>query len=214
MSVPAVATDPISAKKLSSADRSPQPAATKALPHQKPRFSPVHTLGEEDSSAGEVRRNGPYKNRPPLPITSPTKPFDRVALAATRSEIDVTEDDDRYALDRPLPQGFVAAEKFASLIVRQAVEVLLGHRPARQLQTWMTSCVFNALVRRVGLAHRVAGKAERCLTPQVRRVHVCHPRTRVAEVTLVIFDGRRIRAAATRLEVRHGRWHVTALEII
>ncbi len=214
MSVPAVATDLTSAKKLNPAERLHPPAQTTVLPRHKPRFAPVQTLGDVEPPAEAASGNGLYGKRPPMPVTSPASQFDRVTLAATRSDIDVSEDDDRYALDRPLPDGLVSAGKFASLIVRQAVEVLLGHRPARHLQTWMTSSVFNALVRRVGLAHRVAGKAERCLTPQVRRVHVCHPRTRVAEVTLVIFDGRRIRAAATRLEVRHGRWHVTALEII
>ncbi|AHU90232.1 Rv3235 family protein [Trueperella pyogenes] len=128
-------------------------------------------------------------------------------------------------LDRPMYNGTTggndaacstdtAPDRFAAAVVGQAIEVLMGHRPVRQLQTWLHPDVYDALARRAGLAQRVHGKAEKCRSPRVRRVRVCSPRAGIAEASLVVFDGKRIRAAAVRLEVRRGRWHVTALEII
>ncbi|MFP7707446.1 Rv3235 family protein [Trueperella sp. LYQ141] len=103
---------------------------------------------------------------------------------------------------------------FAAALVTQAIEVLLGHRPPRHLQSWLHPEVYDALVRRAGLALRIAGRAAPRQSPRIRRIVVCEPRPRVAEVSLVVFDGLRIRAAAVRLEIRRERWHVTALEII
>ena len=157
-----------------------------------------------------------HQNREPILTLGdqPTAPqkFDRVSVAVPSSRIQ--DADHLRQLDQPPPSDIMPAEQFAAHIVRHIVEVLLGHRPARQIQTWMTPKVFNTLLRRASLSRQIYGRAERCKTPQIRRTIVCYPRPRVAEVSLVVFDGRRIRAAATRLEIRHDRWHVTALEII
>lgn len=120
-----------------------------------------------------------------------------------------------YAAEATAPAPtLVAPEKFAASVVGQAVEILMGHRPVRQLQTWLHPEVYDALARRAGLGRRIHGKPEKCRSPRIKRVRVCQPRPGVAEASLVIFDGKKIRAAAVRLEVRRGRWHVTALEII
>ncbi|QOQ39290.1 Rv3235 family protein [Trueperella pecoris] len=136
--------------------------------------------------------------------------FDRAAFSSPKL-------DRRMYRDGPLdvvPDALVPPDRFAASIVGQAIEVLMGHRPVRQLQTWMHPSVYEALSRRAGLGHRIHGKPEKCRSPRIKRVRVCEPRDGVAEASLVVFDGHKIRAAATRLEVRRGRWHVTALEII
>jgi hypothetical protein len=48
---------------------------------------------------------------------------------------------------------------------------------------------------------------------RVRTARVCHPRDDVAEASLVVHDGGRLRAMAIRLEGRDGRWVVTALQV-
>ncbi|MDP9806698.1 hypothetical protein J2S70_001280 [Trueperella bonasi] len=135
--------------------------------------------------------------------------FDRTAFCSPKIDrpmFNVVTDEPT----RPLPPP----DRFAAAVVGQAIEVLLGHRPVRQLQTWLHPLVYEALARRAGLGQRIRGKAEKCLAPRVKQVIVCEPREGVAEASVVVFDGTKIRAAATRLEVRKSRWHVTALEII
>ncbi|MFY9262689.1 MAG: hypothetical protein GX483_08525 [Actinomycetaceae bacterium] len=174
-------------------------------------FPVIGTLGK--IAASEPDKTTEETPSEKLPVTSPTHVFDRVALNAVNTLPFNDVDDDRRALDRPLPSGIVSAGKFAAAMVHQAIEVLLGHRPARQLQTWISPGVFQSLARRAGLGLRIAGVADRTHIPQVRRVNVCHPRTRIAEVSVVVHDGQRLRGAAVRLEIRHDHWYVTALEI-
>lgn len=153
-----------------------------------------------------------------LPVTSPTHKFDRASFASpeVRCPFDSLAEwqEHKTTLDEPLPEGIATPESVAIRLVIQAVEVLLGHRPVRQLQTWMAPEVFEALVRRASLAQRVDGRSAKCLPPRIRRIVTSRPRPRVAECSLVLFDGRKIRAAAVRLEVRRKNWHLMALEII
>lgn len=166
---------------------------------------------------------------PPTPLPRPYPDAQATPLAAPMLDpADVPHRFDRTSFSSPhIPPAPFGAEvtpdqtrplappdKFAAAFVRQAVEVLLGHRPARQLQTWMHHTVFEALARRAGLAQRINGKVEKCPTPRIKTVVVCKPRDGIAEASLVLFDGHKIRAAAVRLEARRARWHVTALEII
>lgn len=62
-------------------------------------------------------------------------------------------------LDRPMYNGTTggndaacatdtAPDRFAAAVVGQAIEVLMGHRPVRQLQTWLHPDVYDALARR------------------------------------------------------------------
>ncbi|QRV02465.1 hypothetical protein JTE88_01530 [Arcanobacterium phocisimile] len=167
-----------------------------------------------------AKNTRPYKSHIPVtrretiapPATSPDKPFDRISFAATTSE-HTNDDDDRRALDRALPDGLAPAKAFAAHAVGQAVEVLQGHRPIRQLQTWLAPGVYRALAARAGLNLRLHGPAPRASRPAIRRLYISHPRRRIAEVSIVIHDGFQIRAVALRLEIRRERWQVTALEI-
>ncbi|NLW13884.1 MAG: hypothetical protein GX037_05035 [Trueperella sp.] len=137
--------------------------------------------------------------------------FDRTAFtspAIDRPMFNVVKNEDDEQRTLPPPDQFAAA------VVGQSIEVLLGHRPVRQLQAWMHPLVYDALARRTGLGQRIRGKAEKCMAPRIKKVIVCEPRPGVAEASIVVFDGMKVRAAAVRLEVRRSRWHVTALEII
>ncbi len=144
------------------------------------------------------------------PADAPQR-FDRTAFTSPKIDrpmFNAVSEDGNDARRLPPP------DKFAAAVVGQSIEVLLGHRPVRQLQTWMHPAVYDALARRAGLGQRIHGKAEKCMAPRIKRVIVCEPREGVAEISLVVFDGTKIRGAAVRLEVRRSRWHVTALEII
>ena len=48
---------------------------------------------------------------------------------------------------------------------------------------------------------------------RVTRVLVCEPAPDVAEASVVLIDGTRVRALAARLVGRDGRWVVEALQI-
>jgi hypothetical protein len=98
-------------------------------------------------------------------------------------------------------------------LVRAAVEVLAGTRPAAQLARWLTADLYETLARRAGLAVRIKGRPAIVRQAVVRRVHVCSLGPLAAEASVVVHDGERVRAAAVRIEAHRGRWRATALEI-
>ena len=147
----------------------------------------------------------------PRPISEvPT--FDRVSLHAV-SPLTWDSDEDEESIDDPLPQNITPADRFAAHITRQVIEALLGHRPVRQLQSWLAPGVYQSLSRRAGLGQQLCGTPAKTHLPRIIRADVYRPRSRAAEVSLVAHDGTRVRAVALRLELRRGHWHVTALEI-
>lgn len=93
-----------------------------------------------------------------------------------------------------------------------SAEALLGLRPAEQLARWTTPELFDALVRRAGLARRILGNGPRA-HPVVRSVHLEATASGACEAAVVLHDGERARAAAARLIVRRGRWVLDRLEI-
>ena len=97
-------------------------------------------------------------------------------------------------------------------VVRAAVEVLRGERPASHLTRWVTPQVRDQLVERARLMSAV--RKDRTGRPvQVRRVRLLRLGDDVAEATVVLDDDGRVRAAAVRLEARRGVWRVAVLEI-
>jgi hypothetical protein len=98
----------------------------------------------------------------------------------------------------------------ARAIVVAAVEVLGGARPPSQLVRWLTPELHEHLtVERAALGPHVepVGRA------RARRATVCRLAPEVAEATVVVHDGQKVRAAAIRLEVHRRRWRATVLEI-
>lgn len=165
----------------------------------------------------------PRKDTPTVPTPNKASPatlasstYDRISLHAVSNSKSLTAaffDEEAPPLipaKKPQPN----ARKFAAQITIQAIEILQGKRPLRQLQTWLNPQVYQALARRASLGMRIFGKAERCPLPRLRRVRACYPRPGIAEVCVIVHDGIKMRAAALRLEARRKNWQVTALEII
>lgn len=101
-------------------------------------------------------------------------------------------------------------------VVRAAVEVLRGERPAAQLARWVTPQVYDQLLER----GRLMREAQQNRPPRpkahaatVRRVRLVRLGAASAEATVILHDEGRVRAAAVRLEARRGVWRVAVLEI-
>ncbi|MFI2704080.1 Rv3235 family protein [Cellulosimicrobium composti] len=97
-------------------------------------------------------------------------------------------------------------------VVRAALEVLRGERTVGQLARWVSPEIYETLARRARLvADAGVESATRPVT--IRRARLVRIGEGVAEGTVVVDDGDRVRAAAARLEARRGTWRVVALEI-
>ena len=173
----------------------------------------------------------PPAGRPSGPATRP--PDSRPPAGPGRARATTAWDPVRFRAVGDSPSGAAAHEKraaearpvpgaagpplpdprdWAGLIARTATEVLLGIRSVSQLNRWLAAPVHVALSRRAGLAARVVG-ARRSTGVRVRSVSVWRVDEFAHEAAVTLHDGTRVRAAALRLEVYHGRWMVTALEI-
>ncbi|WP_402466656.1 Rv3235 family protein [Isoptericola aurantiacus] len=101
-------------------------------------------------------------------------------------------------------------------VVRAAVEVLRGERPAAQIARWVTPTVHDQLVERARLVRARArrdGAGTTGVPVVVRRVRMVRLGEETAEATVVLEDRGRVRAAAVRLEARRGLWRVAVLEL-
>lgn len=116
---------------------------------------------------------------------------------------------------RVVTPGEDDVHSWAGRFAQAVVEVLGGDRPLAQLVRWTTKGVYHDLDRRVRILSRTVtpGQRRRSIRPQVRSVHVCRPRTGVAEVSVHVRHGQRSRAIAARLELTAGRWRCTALHL-
>nr|WP_225753808.1 Rv3235 family protein [Actinotalea sp. Marseille-Q4924] len=108
------------------------------------------------------------------------------------------------------PEPLTDPGDLARAIVVTAVEVLAGARPLGQLVRWLTPELHEHLADRRAAIGPVAGTVRRA---SARRATVCRVSDDVAEVTVVVHDGRAVRAAAVRLEVHRRRWRASVLEI-
>ncbi len=90
------------------------------------------------------------------------------------------------------------------------VESAAGKRPLHQVAALLSPGVRSGLsadfdkAARVGCPHWLGGAL-------VRSMRVSEPADGVAELSATVGTGRRVRAVAMRLEVRHGRWCCTRL---
>jgi len=182
------------------------------------------------SGAGSVL--GPLRVVPESTSRPPALPLGE-ALARARSESsgtgyvqDALAVDFAHASDGQVfgPQSTSRADLpdpagWAARIGQALVEVMVGARPAPQVLRWTTPEVYAVVARRGALAARRAGTTSapgprpRRHRVQVRRVLVCEPADGVAEASVVVVDGDRVRALAMRLSGQDGRWRVEALQI-
>lgn len=98
-------------------------------------------------------------------------------------------------------------------VVRAAVEVLRGERPATQLARWVTPQVYDQLLERGRLMREVLPPRPAAHPAMVRRVRLMRIGETTAEAAVILQDEGRVRAAAVRLEARRGVWRVACLEI-
>lgn len=139
------------------------------------------------------------------------RPWDRIAFRSP-APAPVETDDGLPALvwPRSLPVDLPEPSAWCGALVRTCVEVLLGARPPAQLARWLTGDLFATLSRRAIVGQSMSSAARRV---RVLRVHTCALDEARYEASVVLHDGRRVRAAAVRIEIYRGRWRATALEI-
>ena len=139
------------------------------------------------------------------------RPWDRIAFRAPEAGSgERVPDAPPLVWPRPLLQDLPDPATWCGTLVRTCVEVLLGTRPPAQLARWLTAELYEMLSHRA-----MAGIAQPTTARRVRllRVHTCAVDDTRHEASVVLHDGRRVRAAAIRIEVHRGRWRATALEI-
>ena len=164
---------------------------------------------------GAPRRQGPAGY--PLAATRPGVRKVRVGAPSARRTVELEDELERPLREQP-PAPLPDPTAQCCAVVRAAVEVLRGERPAAQLARWVTPQVRDQLVERARLLREHAaggtvaeGAGNRPVL--VRRVRLVRLGEDVAEATVVLDDDGRVRAAAVRLEARRGTWRVAVLEI-
>ncbi len=100
---------------------------------------------------------------------------------------------------------------WAAHLAQALVEVMSGSRPAPQVLRHTTPEVYAVVARRGALSARRGRPATR--QARVCKVVVCEPADGVAEVSVVVLDGARVRALALRLVGLDGRWRVEVLQV-
>lgn len=158
--------------------------------------------------------------RPGRPPQAPSRParVRRVRLGTDRryaDDVDLAE----IAAARPVTEQPEPAlpdpTAMCATVVRAAVEVLRGERPAAQLARWLTPLLLDQLGERARLLREAAtpdATAPAARPVQVRRIRL-ERRGETAEATVVVEDQGRCRAAAVRLEAHRGQWRIAVLEL-
>jgi len=101
-------------------------------------------------------------------------------------------------------------EPWAARLIQAVLEMLVGRRPAAQLQEWTSPIVLAALTVATGQRHWATAAGS---PPTVRSVRVSEPADGVAEVSAVVQRGQRFFAVAARLEGLDGRWRCVAIRL-
>ena len=108
---------------------------------------------------------------------------------------------------------------WAANIAKTVIELLTGFRPTSPLSQWLLPEIHGALLNRVEMArrlnkHAAPDKSARVVSAHVKAVQAIKGGgLQAVEAAVVVFDGKKSRAVALRLEPLHGRWVTTALEI-
>lgn len=200
-SAPAAATPP-----------TPPTTSVEQVPAQPPRGAATRPTAPPAVQARLIPHLSPgSRPRPaigPGPVRPPT--LEERALErrrnALRASPTTTPDEPR---EDPLPEP----TSVCCSIVLVALESLTGARSLQQLARWVTPELYEQLAARAAVTERAVGADRPAQRPEVRRARVCRLGRRVAEATIVVQDGSRVRAVAVRVEERRGAWRAVALEI-
>lgn len=174
-----------------------QPLQAIALPGPDPQFAEIFPL---------VDRPNPTALQPQLPLdtgariipirSKPETP--PVEIFLSEAELDEAEFSRQPTRRESLPEPAAWIEKFA----QGAFEVMAGRRNGAQFARWTNRSVYFHLQHRNGLLDGA---------PRIHRVHICEPADGIAEATVTVRLGGRLRAAALRFEGLDGRWICTSL---
>lgn len=126
-------------------------------------------------------------------------------------DFDPAREDDFFG-----PQATTARElpdpgPWARQMIRVALEIIDGVRPAAQLSRWVTPDIRDRLSRRGLLARRRRGRP--CHPNTVRTVLTCAPADGVVEISAVVTHGGRVRAVAVRMVGVDRRWLITVFDL-
>lgn len=208
---PADQPDPLPPPTAAPATRPPTGAARPAPPRVVTTAVPARTRPPSPTQAPAV---GPGIGRRLRRMRIGGTPAPAVQDAAATFDAAVDA-----AAGRPAPEPAPVLPDPTALVcrvVRAAVEVLRGERPAAQLARWVTPQVHDQLLERGRLmreALRTQPPRPRAHPATVRRVRTVRLGATSAEATVILHDEGRVRAAAVRLEGRRGTWRVAVLEI-
>jgi hypothetical protein len=132
-------------------------------------------------------------------------------------------DPGRPAWRAPPPQAGAspATTAAATRFVNTCLEILNGYRPVTHVRVLAHPLAAQAVlaevsraVRRVRRAARASGRDE---LVKLRTMRTCEPRSRIAEIAVVVGTegrGRRVWALAFRLEQVHGRWLCSVARVL
>lgn len=183
--------------------RTRQPEVRRRAPGRSPTARPEVRPGTHGA------RRGPSLLLPPVTEQAAEVPDAALALSTRAARSAALEGWPVLAPAPPPGPPLADPAQVCGPVVLAAVEALAGSRPLTQLMRWVTPAVYEALEARVP-ADRLTGALR---SARVRRSHVCRLGATVAEASVVVHDGTRVRAAAVRLEVHRGHWRATALQI-
>lgn len=177
---------------------------TGTMPPRGLRLTPVPSARPAPLPLAEARRRAAVECRPARYVQG--------ALAA----IDVEDDPYRDPVPPRTPRADLPdPREWAARIGQALVETMAGLRPPTQLVRWVLPDAYAGIARASLTAQRRLSTAKGSHRRRIliRRVDVCEPADGVAEVSLVVQDGHRVRALALRLVGRDGRWRVEALQL-
>jgi hypothetical protein len=181
------------------------------------------TLTAAHPAGGRPGRTGPHARGPRLLLPPVPEPNPAVAAAAAaaaplavlsvRSLVDdgwrVPEATPTAPTTTPQRRAPADPGTTAGPLVLATVEAMRGGRPLAQLVRWVTPELYENLADLLPTT-RTTGPRRRA---RILSVHCCEVSPLVAEVTVVVHDGTRVRAAAVRLEEHRGRWRATLMQI-
>lgn len=144
----------------------------------------------------------PAEGTPPIGATLPRVRSVLAPVTETAWAIAARRMAETSAPDLPDPGSLCGA------VVIAAIEALRNARPLAQLARWVSPAVYESLS---GATCATLDGRPRTVT--LREPRVCRISRTVAEGTVVVRDGERVRAAAVRFEVHRGAWRATALQI-
>lgn len=141
--------------------------------------------------------------------------LDRQARGYVQEALDWRDDTPGGGSVTPLSGRLPDPGHVAGRLGLALAEVLAGLRSPGQLIPFTTPEVYAVIDRRaITLARRAAtGPRRQPTRVRLRRVHLCRPASGVAEASVIIEEGGRVRALALRLVGHDGRWRVSAFQI-